>query len=207
MNLRVGLFKVNEQLNKKIRSELREKRKSVKGELREIFSQKAALNALLYLNDLEKINSVGIFLSLNEEIDTSFLLNELKKKNLEIFFPAVILKNQAFIWRKYPKEGEKIEFEFDSLGIKTLKGENFFKNPDLIFTPLVAFNSKGQRLGMGGGYYDRTLKSKKSSPKTQKPFLCGLAYSFQLNEDFISYDWDIELDAIATEKEIFFISK
>ena len=73
MNLRAGLFKVNEQLNKKIRSELREKRKSVKGELRENFSQKVALNALLYLNNLEKINSVGIFLSLNEEIDTSFL--------------------------------------------------------------------------------------------------------------------------------------
>ena len=192
-------------MNELIRKKIREQRKSLNPKLREDYSKQAAENALNYLNKLEDIKSVGIFFSFKEEIEAFFLLNKLGDKNLDIFVPAVIKKNQPFVWRKLPQKNQEIEYEKDILGIKTLKGENFYQNPDLIFLPLVAFNSKGQRLGMGGGYYDRTLKSKKSSPTTQKPFLCGLAYSFQLNEDFISYDWDIELDAIATEKEIFFI--
>ena len=192
-------------MNEVIRKKIRCQRLSLNPKLREDYSKKAAENALIYLNKLEKITSVGIFFSFKEEIEASFLLDKLREKNLEIFVPAVINLNQPFAWRKIPKN--EVKYQKDILGIKTVEGENFYQNPDLIFLPLVAFNSKGQRLGMGGGYYDRTLKSKKSSPKTQKPFLCGLAYSFQLNEDFISYDWDIELDAIATEKEIFFISK
>ena len=183
-------------MNEIIRKKIRSQRLSLNPKLREDYSKKAAENALIYLNKLEKITSVGIFFSFKEEIEASFLLDKLREKNLEIFVPAVINLNQPFAWRKIPKN--EVKYQKDILGIKTVEGENFYQNPDLIFLPLVAFNSQGQRLGMGGGYYDRTLKINHHTP-----YLCGLAYSFQLNNDFISYDWDVPLNAVATEQEIF----
>ncbi|MDP3705617.1 MAG: 5-formyltetrahydrofolate cyclo-ligase [Legionellaceae bacterium] len=69
---------------------------------------------------------------------------------------------------------------------------------DIIFMPLVAFDECGTRIGMGGGYYDRTLAGNVLSVRI------GVAYDFQ-KHDFIQPDpWDIQLDAIVTPSTIYF---
>ena len=72
---------------------------------------------------------------------------------------------------------------------------------DLILMPLVGFDRSGNRLGMGGGVYDRTLafmaKNNKPSPQ-----LVGLAYSFQEIAQISPQKWDIPVSRIITEKEI-----
>lgn len=65
---------------------------------------------------------------------------------------------------------------------------------NLILCPLVGFNSQGDRLGMGGGFYDRTLA------KTLGTKFYGLAYSWQQLNGFKTNSWDIGLHAVATEK-------
>jgi 5-formyltetrahydrofolate cyclo-ligase len=71
------------------------------------------------------------------------------------------------------------------------------KNLDMIFIPLVAFDEYCTRLGMGGGYYDRTLA------KENHPSLIGVAYEFQ-RQDFITpAEWDIPLTAIVTQRKIY----
>lgn len=68
----------------------------------------------------------------------------------------------------------------------------------LLFMPLVGFSTTGTRLGMGGGFYDRSLASLYRDKET-KPKLVGLGYSFQQAEE-IPYDkWDIRLDYVVTE--------
>ncbi|MCV6606236.1 MAG: 5-formyltetrahydrofolate cyclo-ligase [Porticoccaceae bacterium] len=71
---------------------------------------------------------------------------------------------------------------------------------DMILMPLVAFDASGNRLGMGGGFYDRTLAFTRSS--TRRPTLIGLAHSCQQLEQIGANPWDIPLDAIATETTI-----
>ena len=68
---------------------------------------------------------------------------------------------------------------------------------DLVILPLVAFDHHGNRLGMGGGYYDRTFAFKKK--KVKKPTLLGFAYDFQEFESITPEPWDIPLDMLATE--------
>lgn len=63
---------------------------------------------------------------------------------------------------------------------------------DIIFMPLVAFDRTGNRLGMGSGYYDRTLAKSKSK------CLIGLAYDFQEVPQLITQQWDVSLDAVIT---------
>lgn len=71
---------------------------------------------------------------------------------------------------------------------------------NLVLVPLVAFNEKGQRLGQGKGYYDRSFAFLKNKPKSKQPKLIGLAYDFQRVDPLPQDDWDIRLAGIATEK-------
>ena len=73
---------------------------------------------------------------------------------------------------------------------------------DLVFTPLVGFDNKGHRLGMGGGFYDRTFAFKLMS-KCRKPLLVGLAYDFQKLDTLQTDAWDIRLEKVATEKAFY----
>ena len=68
---------------------------------------------------------------------------------------------------------------------------------DVIALPLVAFDETGNRLGMGGGYYDRSLAFTRRSGK--RPFLIGCAHECQQSKQLPAEPWDIPLNAIATD--------
>ena len=70
---------------------------------------------------------------------------------------------------------------------------------DLVLFPLVAFDRFGNRLGMGGGYYDRTFEAVRRRTVWRGPKLVGVAYEFQRVDSLPAADWDIPLDAIVTE--------
>ena len=74
---------------------------------------------------------------------------------------------------------------------------------DLLLMPLVAFDVDGNRLGMGGGYYDRTLSYFCYRQCWLKPRIIGLAYDFQRVESLESMAWDIPLDAVVTDRAIY----
>lgn len=70
---------------------------------------------------------------------------------------------------------------------------------DVILLPLVAFDRHGGRLGMGGGYYDRSLKGRQGNGG---PMLIGVAHALQEVSAVPSDSWDVPLDAIVTDKEV-----
>lgn len=65
---------------------------------------------------------------------------------------------------------------------------------DLLVMPLVAFDERGNRLGMGGGYYDRALAGRR------RPVLAGVAFAFQQAAGIPAQPWDIPLDIVVTER-------
>ncbi|MBI2382158.1 MAG: 5-formyltetrahydrofolate cyclo-ligase [Gammaproteobacteria bacterium] len=73
---------------------------------------------------------------------------------------------------------------------------------DLVLTPLVAFDAEGHRLGMGGGYYDRSFAFKQARGRS-RPMLVGLAYGFQRVERLPRACWDVPLEAIATPERVY----
>jgi 5-formyltetrahydrofolate cyclo-ligase len=72
---------------------------------------------------------------------------------------------------------------------------------DLVLMPLVAFDAKGNRLGMGAGFYDRTFDVH-NHPYRPKPKLLGLAYDFQETSGLKPEPWDVPLDYIVTPSRI-----
>lgn len=73
---------------------------------------------------------------------------------------------------------------------------------DLVLVPVLGFTEKGQRLGMGAGFYDRTFAFLLHSPKL-RPFLLGLAYEWQKLASFTEKSWDVPLNAVITEKNFY----
>ena len=73
---------------------------------------------------------------------------------------------------------------------------------DLILMPLVGFNSLKKRIGMGGGFYDRTLSFKLDKPH-HKPYLVGIAYECQKSENIPIESHDIGLDNVITESWLY----
>ncbi|AOU96899.1 5-formyltetrahydrofolate cyclo-ligase [Acidihalobacter yilgarnensis] len=69
---------------------------------------------------------------------------------------------------------------------------------DLVLTPLVGFDRHGNRLGMGGGFYDRTFAYQRLLPNWKRPALIGLAYDFQEVEALPCEAWDVPLAGIVT---------
>lgn len=181
-----------------VRRELRMRRKAIIGIERIQKSQAAALQALRFIKALEKAQYIGVFLSLPEEIDTSALIEALWQCGKTVYLPVVVSANQALIWREYHS---KTVLQTDSFGILTpsVASEIAPSALDVVVMPLVGFDLCGQRIGMGGGFYDRTFADKIPA---QAPWLLGLAYECQAVKYIQRRDWDVPMDALATEAQL-----
>ena len=73
---------------------------------------------------------------------------------------------------------------------------------DLVLTPLVAFDNSGNRLGMGGGYYDKTFAYLRHHASWHRPRLVGVAYDFQEVHSLDNASWDVPLNMIATPERL-----
>lgn len=74
---------------------------------------------------------------------------------------------------------------------------------DLILMPLVGFDAQGNRLGMGGGFYDKSLAHLQHRRLWRKPHLIGLAHDFQRVKKLDARPWDVPMQAVATDHSVY----
>jgi len=74
---------------------------------------------------------------------------------------------------------------------------------DVVLTPLLGFDRHCHRLGMGGGYYDRTFAFRNTRQQWKGPSLIGLAHAFQLTDRISTQPWDVQLDSVVTPDHLF----
>lgn len=74
---------------------------------------------------------------------------------------------------------------------------------DSVLTPLVGFDRQGNRMGMGGGYYDRTFDFMLTEHRPRKPLLIGTAHTCQETAELEQECWDIPMNWIATDSGIY----
>jgi len=135
---------------------------------------------------------LGGYYPYNNEIDIIKILEKFEKKNFLITLP-IIKKNSKmdfFCW--FTKDPLII----NKYGIPEPISDKI-RYPDILLVPLVAFDNNLNRIGYGGGFYDRYIKRVR---KIKKIFTIGLAYSFQRIKKIPISSHDIKLDYIITEK-------
>lgn len=74
---------------------------------------------------------------------------------------------------------------------------------DLVVVPLLGFDPACHRLGMGGGYYDRTFSFARRHRLASRPFLLGVAHEVQRVDALPSRPWDVQLDCIVTDRKCY----
>jgi 5-formyltetrahydrofolate cyclo-ligase len=75
---------------------------------------------------------------------------------------------------------------------------------DLVIVPLLGFDSECHRLGMGGGFYDRSFAFVRRFKQRTRPYLIGFAHEAQRVDRLQTQRWDITLDAIASDRALYF---
>jgi 5-formyltetrahydrofolate cyclo-ligase len=159
---------------------------------------KLAAQALLRMPAFRSGKRVALYLSFDGETDTSALIAAARRRGVRIFVPVVVDRRHGSI-RFYPLKGNTRPGEF---GIAIPKHAAVHTAPrwlDLIVIPLVGVDARGQRLGMGGGFYDRALEFRRRRRHWPGPRLVGFAFDFQRTESGFAQPWDIGLDSLATE--------
>jgi 5-formyltetrahydrofolate cyclo-ligase len=155
--------------------------------------------AKLNLLNFNNINNIACYWPTKYEIDSTYLIKFLLNNNKSCYLPVINNFNNKLAFIKYTNNTKLIKNKFNILEPEfDLNNQINLIDLDLIFMPLVAFDSLGHRIGSGGGFYDRTLQ-----PLLQKKYnikLIGLAYSIQQIANFNPNQWDINLNSVVTEK-------
>ena len=137
---------------------------------------------------------VGGYYPYNNEIDCIQILKKLEKKNYIISLPKIKKNSQMdFIQWSY-----KDPLVINKFGIPE-PSNGKIKFPDILLVPLLSFDAKLNRVGYGGGFYDRYIHRIK---RKKKPLLVGLAYSFQKVKSIPINRYDKKLDFVVTERKI-----
>ncbi|BDX02029.1 5-formyltetrahydrofolate cyclo-ligase [Marinomonas pontica] len=144
-------------------------------------------------------NRVALYLTNDGEISPHVLCADFWEQGIETYLPVVQGKHLTFA--RYSSE---TVWQENIFGIKEPVTMDYVSGEvlDLVLLPLVGFDSKGGRLGMGGGFYDRTFANKKT---TEKPRLIGLAHDCQEVKSLPVEGWDVPLEAIITPTKTLFI--
>jgi 5-formyltetrahydrofolate cyclo-ligase len=143
--------------------------------------------------DQLNLRNVGGYYPSNYEIDDLDILDLLEKKNFKVSLPVIKKDSQMNFYRWSRNDPLKI----NKFGIPEPVSSKILY-PDILLVPLVAYDRHLNRLGYGGGYYDRYIEKLE---KIKKVIKIGLTFSFQKISSIPINQYDKRLDFIFTEKE------
>jgi 5-formyltetrahydrofolate cyclo-ligase len=136
----------------------------------------------------------SLYLSVGSEMDTAPLIDALLERDTELCLPAVVKRDVPLVFRAW-RRGEPLEP--DLLGTPAPRASARTLIPDMVIAPLLAFDGEGNRLGQGGGYFDRTIAA---LHETSRAVVVGLAYAGQEVPSLPAEAHDRPLDAVLTEQ-------
>jgi 5-formyltetrahydrofolate cyclo-ligase len=145
---------------------------------------------------------VSLYLPMDGEIDPRLLLREAQRRGKKTYLPVLSAWPRTKMVFQRVKPGEKFRpnrFRIPEPRIDARKQRKIWAL-DLILMPLVGFDDQGGRLGMGGGFYDRSLAYQARRKAWQKPVLLGLAHECQKVGKLAVASWDVPLQGTVSDK-------
>ena len=186
---------------KEIRNIIKEKRSQL-SEKELHLTSKAITERIRSFKFPKELTKIGIYYAVNNEVDVHPLCKILWQESKIVYLPIVEKKKLLFGEYRDTSNLKNNRFKIPE-PIVGIESQISAFELDLIFMPLVAFDPMGNRIGMGGGFYDRTLDNKQLDNDLKKPILVGVAYEFQKQNKIQPNSWDIPLDMIFTESKIY----
>ncbi|WP_417516299.1 5-formyltetrahydrofolate cyclo-ligase [Marinobacter sp.] len=186
-----------------LRKHLRQRRRMLSTREQEQAASSLALN-LLKNPDLHRARHVAIYLPNDGEIDPHPYMALALRKGIRFYLPVLHpIHPGRLVFSPY---FDGVELTSNRFGIPEPAFSNGLRRPawalDAVLFPLVGFDESGGRLGMGGGFYDRTFAFTRLRPRLA-PKLIGLAHDFQKVEKLSIEPWDVPLHSVATDRRLY----
>ncbi len=145
-------------------------------------------------------DSIACYIPLITEVDTWPIIDCAWKSKKRVFAP-VVQKSAALQFRQVQSRNE---LSANKMGLLEPESGEFISASalDLVLTPVVAFDSERNRIGMGGGYYDRSFSFLRDEGQSFNPLLIGIAFECQFVEKITPNPWDIPLFRIVTQSSV-----
>ena len=145
-------------------------------------------------------HTVAVFLSFDGELDTQPLIEQLWRAGKRVYLPVLhpFSRGNLLFLHYHPHSDlvtNRLNIQEPRLDVRDVLP---LSKLDVLITPLVAFDEDGQRLGMGGGFYDRTLQNWQQ----HQIHPVGYAHDCQRVEKLPVEEWDIPLPAVVTPSKV-----
>jgi 5-formyltetrahydrofolate cyclo-ligase len=144
---------------------------------------------------------IAVYLPEDGEVETRALIELCWSMGKQVYLPVLVpfLDNRLWFARYLP-DTRLVRNRFGIAEPEIVHRQRIAPHAlDLVLTPLVGFDNHGNRLGMGGGFYDRSFAFLLGRKHWRKPQLVGLAYEFQQLPSLPPQPWDVPLTAVATD--------
>ena len=171
--------------------------------------QRAAAHAIAERLDrgapLRSVRRVGVYLSFDGEVDLGPLIERLRARDVEVFVPVVL--DDTLVFRRLD---DQTQWHTNRFGIAEPAADADGSaqcaptDLDVVIVPATAVDLRGNRLGMGGGFYDRAFAaatppaSTAPTAKPRRPLLIAAVHDLQVLETITPQDHDVAVDAIVT---------
>lgn len=184
-----------------LRLEMQKRRKQFKPDELSLSGNQLS-HRLVKIKEYQDSQRIAVYWSVGGEMSLSSVIQQAWQADKDVFLP--VLDGQTLLFTTYRPDSllKKNRFgipEPDEIETILTPG----KSLDLILLPLVAFDADGHRLGMGGGYYDRSLSATLNTPLSDRPFLMGIAHDFQRVPLIPTEPWDVPVDCVLTERAVY----
>lgn len=146
---------------------------------------------------------ISLYLPTDGEIDPRLLLRAAQRRGKATYLPVLSAWPRTKMVFQRVRPGEKLlpnRFRILEPRVNVRRQRKVWAL-DLVLLPLVGFDDAGGRLGMGGGFYDRSLAYLARRQHWRKPTLLGLAHECQKVERLVQASWDVPLAGTVTDKK------
>ena len=154
---------------------------------------------------LQRKRRIGFYMPAKGELDVLPLLNRALWQGLECYLPIVPGRAQRRLW--FSRLGGLAHhwrvnrYDIPEYGYRLKRVRALAL--DVLFMPLLGFDLRGFRMGMGGGYYDVSLSYQRRLKRWRRPKLIGIAFEAQKMDALPNDPWDVPLDCVITEKKVY----
>ena len=185
----------------RLRRMIRDRRRALSQLQRRHAADAVARNSAV-IRLLGRHSRMAFYLANDGEIDPALLMERLHHAGKHCYLPVLDRHRDRALWfAPHSPGGPTVRNRFGIPEPLTPPGGRLRASQlDVVILPLVAFDEQGNRLGMGGGFYDRSLSFLGHRHRWRRPLLLGLGYQFQQIDTLATRSWDVPLDGIITER-------
>ena len=193
------------QTNLPSRAQLRRQLRAARRALSRSQQQRAARDLYRQLAQhplFRRARHIALYLPSDGEIDPRPLLRAAQRRGKATYLPVLSAWPKTKMVFQRVRAGETLRLNRFKIAEPRANRHQQRKvwALDLILLPLVGFDAHGGRLGMGGGFYDRSLAYRALRTQPQKPQLVGVAHECQKVEKLAMASWDVALAATVTDR-------